>query len=148
GSSATVSFLLSKGASPHFIGGTHDHETPLSEARYRPELMAPCLEALSLADNGFTDQFLQIKLITHEYSLGSNPAKLTSSEKTIHFDPNGTRPRVIHTLSRHKFSPIHTELAEGTGPLLEKINSFFESPLPIDTHRAISSAIQHFQNAM
>lgn len=85
--------LLDAGANVKFIGGTHDHETALSEALFRPDKMALSLPILQRLDNGFTREFHARKDLAHAYS--RMPASGISYLEGVPFYLDGYRIRFI-----------------------------------------------------
>ncbi len=85
-----VNLLLQHGANAKVIRGTHHHETPLSEALRHSSCMGNCLEALKIADDGFTETVMDLKILGHIFSINLN---LTVDEES--FDTRGFRPRYI-----------------------------------------------------
>lgn len=115
--------LLDEGAKVKFIGGTHDHETALSEALFRPEKMPRSLPRLQALDNGFSKEVHARKRICHEYSI--LPEGGQSYLEGVSFFLDGYRPRYILDnylkQSRPFYESLNKELLAGQGPIYDEI---------------------------
>jgi hypothetical protein len=123
GHDAFANLMLDRGANVKFIGGTHNHETPLSEALFKSDRMPLSLRRLQELDKGFTQEFLERKNIAHVYSIRSMPSILEG----VLFYLEGFRPRYtlqhFLTQSHFFFETLTTELLAGKGPLYDKITA-------------------------
>ncbi len=85
--------LIAHGANPRFIGGTHDHETPVSELRYHSEAWAHQL--FTVEDIAFTNEFEERKKIAHLSSALGGVIPSTSGLNHKEFYLEGARPRMF-----------------------------------------------------
>lgn len=107
GHSDLVHFLLHKGANVKFIGGTHDHETPYSEAKLRLGFNKRCLQRLKRLDQGFSKDWHAKKRLVHAFSLGQFPSL------------QGYRPRYVlnHYIRKSKsfYARLKQQFLTGAG---------------------------------
>ncbi|MES2122328.1 MAG: ankyrin repeat domain-containing protein [Chlamydiota bacterium] len=129
-------FLLSCGAAARFVGGTHHHETPLSEALLRPVKMQSCLEELIAADGGFTKELMTRKLLAHEFSLKglcfADRRRSLSSLSRRDFKWLGLRTRVVldaYLKEPSFYHALRAELAAGSGATLDRLNALLPHSL-------------------
>lgn len=85
-----VLLLLKNGANAKVVGGSHYHETPLSEALLLGSHMESCLEDLRKADDGFTEIMMSTKFLGHFFSINTEFVVCDQNLVT-----RGSRPRYV-----------------------------------------------------
>jgi hypothetical protein len=121
GNYALVKLLIAKGANPRFIGGTHDHETPVTELRHHSE--AWVIELFKPEDIAFSNEFENRKILTH---LSSAKGALIEHSSTLGdhtFYTEGERPRLF----LQQLLKCQQMIESAIGEMHSRVGTFYES---------------------
>ena len=148
GNSTLVLYLLMQGAQAQVVGGSHDHQTPLSEALLRADLLKDCLPALRAADQGFTEEFLQRKWLAHEFEVTGFVH--LSSLGNCQFKRLGYRLRqiLVDYVQHPYFQNLEIQLRRGKGPDLNLLNHELATPLTQGQCQQIEGTLKEMREAM
>ncbi|MBY0530221.1 MAG: ankyrin repeat domain-containing protein [Rhabdochlamydiaceae bacterium] len=117
GNYSIVKLLIEKKANPRFIGGTHDHETPITELGYHSKKWVR--ELFTKEDIAFAAEFENRKKLTHLSSPRNSQICYRSKLSDRIFFTEGARPRLfVQQVLKHRelLERAASELELATGP--------------------------------